>query len=87
MEEQNKYRGDLLEWCNNIEIHWGSMKPSFSKIFDLKSLEEWEEALRELKEKLQVDLRVDFGDYQIAKSLYEHWEQLYREAHAYQELI
>jgi hypothetical protein len=38
----------LLEWCNNIYFHWENIKPRFSKLFDLKNLEEWEESYREL---------------------------------------
>ncbi|USK35958.1 hypothetical protein LIT25_12120 [Bacillus sp. F19] len=68
IENQIQYREDLLEWCNNIYFHWESLKPRFSKLFDLKSLEEWEESYRELKGKLQTDLKVDFDDYQAAKT-------------------
>lgn len=87
VEEQKQNREALLEWSNNIHFHWESMKPRFSKLFDLKSLEEWEESFRELKEKLEADVKVDFDDYHAAKSLYEQWEQLFKEAHAYQEEI
>ncbi|XJZ28938.1 hypothetical protein ACF5W4_09190 [Bacillota bacterium Lsc_1132] len=87
IEDQKQYRKDLLEWCNNIYYHWESMRPKFSKLFDLKSLETWEEFYRELKEKLQRDENVEFDDYHRAKSLFEHWELLYQEAHAYKELI
>ncbi|MDQ0201228.1 hypothetical protein [Neobacillus ginsengisoli] len=85
IEEQQQYREDLLEWCNNIYYHWESMKPKFSNLFDIKSLEEWEGACRELKDKLQYDLESDFDDYQTAIKLYEQWEQLHREILAYQE--
>ncbi|CAN7668259.1 hypothetical protein IOC57_25230 [Bacillus sp. SD075] len=87
IEEQIQYPEYLLEWCNNIYFHWESMKPRFSKLFDLKSLEEWEESCRELKEKLQTDLKVDFDDYETAKNLYEQWELLYRESQGYQEEV
>lgn len=40
---------------------------------------------RELKGKLQIDLKVDFDDYQIAKSLYEQSELLHEESQGYQE--
>ncbi|MFC0274803.1 hypothetical protein ACFFIX_26180 [Metabacillus herbersteinensis] len=83
--EQKQYREDLLQWCDNIYLHWESIKPRFSKLFDIKSLEEWEESYRELTGKLQTDLKVDFDDYQTAKSLYKQWELLDREATAYQE--
>ena len=79
IKDQKQYREDLLEWCNNIYYHWESMRPKFSKLFDLKSLEDWEESYRELKEKLQADLKVETDDYQRAKSLFEHWELLYQE--------
>lgn len=84
IENQRQYREDLLEWCNNFYFHWESRKPSFSKLFDLKSLEEWEESFRGLKERLQTDLKVDYDDYQTAKSLYEQWELLYEESQGYQ---
>ncbi len=87
MEEQKQYPEYLLEWCNHIYFHWESMKPRFSKLFDIKTLEEWEESCLELKEKLQADLKVDSDDFQIATRLYEQWDILYRESHAYQEDI
>lgn len=85
IDEQQQYREDLLEWCNNIYLHWESMKPRFSKIFDLKSLEEWEESCQEFKAKLQADLTADLNDYQRAQSLYDHWELLYSEVYGEQE--
>lgn len=85
IDEQQQYREDLLEWCNHIYLHWESMKPRFSKLFDIKSLEEWEESCQELKAKLQADLTADFNDYQRAQSLYDHWELLYSEVHGHQE--
>jgi hypothetical protein len=85
MEEQKQYREDLLEWCDNIYFHWESIKPRFSKLFDIKSLEEWEESCLELKRKLQTDLKVDFNDYHTAKYLYEQWELLHGESQGYQE--
>jgi len=85
IKEQKQYREDLLEWCDNIYFHWESIKPRFSKLFDIKSLEEWEESYRELKGKLQTDLKVDLDDYQTAKSLYEQWELLHKESQGYQE--
>jgi hypothetical protein len=87
IEEHKEYREGLLEWCNNIHFHWESIKPRFSKLFDIKSLEEWERSCHELKEKLQSDLKVDLNDYQRAQSLYEQWYLLNSEVHAYQELI
>ena len=63
------------------------MKPRFSRLFDLKSLEEWEELCCRLKDKLQADLKVDSVDFQTAESLYKQWELLYREAHAYREKV
>ncbi|MFB7637390.1 hypothetical protein [Peribacillus butanolivorans] len=85
IEEQKQYREDLLEWSNHIYFHWESMKPRFSKLFDIKSLEEWEELCRELKVKLQADSKVDFDDYQTAKNLYEQWKLLHEESQGYQE--
>ncbi|MCM2532279.1 hypothetical protein NDK43_07610 [Neobacillus pocheonensis] len=84
--EEQKYCEDLLEWCNNIYYHWESTKPRFSKLFDLKSLEDWEESYCKLNEKLKDDLQADLDDYQTAKNLYEQWEQLDKEAHAYKEI-
>ena len=63
------------------------MRPRFSKLFDLKSLEDWEELCCRLKDKLQANLKVDSVDLQTAKNLYEQWELLYREAHAYREKV
>jgi hypothetical protein len=85
IEEQKQYREDLLEWCDNIYFHWENIKPRFSKLFDIKSLEEWEKSNRELKGKLQTHLKVDFDDYKTAKSLYEQWELLHEESQGYQE--
>jgi hypothetical protein len=87
LDEDLQYREELLEWCNTIYSNWESMKPRFSKLFDLKSLEEWEVSCRNLKEKLQEDLKADFDDYQTAKSLYEQWEQLFKESNANKEAI
>lgn len=63
------------------------MKPRFSKLFDMESLGEWEESCHQLKEELQKNLKADFDDYQKAKSLYEQWEQLFKESNAYKEVI
>ncbi|MEH7306522.1 hypothetical protein [Neobacillus drentensis] len=83
-EEQLRYRDELLEWCNSIYSNWESMKPTFSKLFDLKSLEEWEGSYRYLKEKLQADEKADLDDYQTAQSLFEQLERLIKESYAYQ---
>ncbi|MBV7508929.1 hypothetical protein KW850_27380 [Bacillus sp. sid0103] len=82
--EQPQYRDELLKWCNSIYSNWESMKPTFSKLFDLKSLEEWEGSYRYLKEKLQADVKADLDDYQTAQSLYEQLELLIKESYAYQ---
>jgi hypothetical protein len=87
MEEQKQYCDDLLEWCDNIHSNWNNMKPTFLKLVDRENLEEWEGSCRQLKEKLQADLKADFDDYKTAKSLYKQWEQLFRESSAYQEEI
>ena len=87
MEEQKQYRDDLLEWCNTIYSNRESMKPKVTRLYDMESLEEWEGSCRQLKEKLQSDLDVDFDDYLNAKSLYDQWEQLFKETNAYQEEI
>jgi hypothetical protein len=87
MEEQKQYREELLEWCHNIYSNWESMKPRFLQLFEMESLEEWERSCLQLKEKLQADLRVEFDDYQTAKSLYEQWEHLFLESNTYQEKI
>lgn len=87
MEKQKQYREDLLEWCNTAELNWNRLKPSFSKVFDTDSLEEWEESCRQLKEKLQADIKADYDDYETANGLYDQLEQLYRESNSYQEEI
>lgn len=81
--EQNQYREELLEWCNNLYFHWERMKPRFSKLFDRKSLEEWEESCHELTAKLQT--KVDFDEYYTAKNLFDQWELLYDESKNYRE--
>lgn len=63
------------------------MKPRFSKLFDSKSLEEWERSCSDFKEKLHSDLKIDLNDYERSHSLYEQWDLLNNEVHAYQELI
>lgn len=78
--EEIQYREELLKWCDNIYLHWERMKPRFSKLFDLKTLEEWEESCRGLKEKLQIDTEADLDEYHTAKNLYEQWEMLYGES-------
>jgi hypothetical protein len=85
MEEKLKYREDLLDWCNNLYSYWNSMKPKVANHVDMERLGEWEGSCRQLQEKLQANLNVDFDDYLTAKSLYEHWEQIFRESNAYQE--
>jgi hypothetical protein len=83
--DQNAYREDLLKWCNNIYLFWNNMKPRFSKLFDTKSLEEWEESCRILVSKLETDFEVNLEDYHKAIRLYEQWEILYKESKGYQE--
>ncbi|MEH7237174.1 hypothetical protein [Bacillus sp. JJ1562] len=78
--EEKQYREELLEWCNNIHYHWERMKPRFSKLFDLKSVEEWEETCLGLKQKLESDIIVDDDEYRTAENLYEQWELLYNES-------
>ncbi|WP_099361603.1 hypothetical protein [Fredinandcohnia onubensis] len=78
--EEKQYHEELMEWCNNIYFHWQRMKPRFLKLFDLKSLEEWEESCLGLKEKLQTDRIADIDEYQTAQKLFEQWEILYRES-------
>ncbi|WP_028400235.1 hypothetical protein [Ectobacillus panaciterrae] len=89
IEDQKQYHEYLLEWCSDIYSHWENMRPMFSRLFDIKSLEEWEESCRELKEKLQEDLKVDSADlhFQTAKNLYEQWELLYSESLTYREEV
>jgi hypothetical protein len=84
-EEPHRYRDELLNWCMNLHANWENMKPRFSKLFDLESLEEWEDSCRQLTVKLQADNIADLDDYQTAIDLYEHWEQLLKESTAYQE--
>jgi hypothetical protein len=83
--EQKEYREELLEWCNDIYISWESMKPRFSKCFDEKSLEEWEESCRNLLNKLQTNDEVNLEDYDEATRLYDQWELLYKELNSDQE--
>jgi hypothetical protein len=77
---QNEYREDLLNWCNNIYLNWENMKPRFTKIFDTRSLNEWEETCRNFKNKLETNVEVSMEDYHEATSLYEQWEILFNEA-------
>ncbi|WP_413303656.1 hypothetical protein AA0X95_26540 [Bacillus sp. 1P10SD] len=84
-EEPHRYRDELLNWCMNLYANWENMKPRFSKLFDLESLEEWEDSCRQLTVKLQADNKADLDDYQSAIGLFEHWEQLLKESYAYQE--
>ena len=67
IEDRKQYLKYLLDWCNDIYSHWEMVKPRFSKQFDLRSLEEWEELYQELKENLQVDQKENFDHYQRAK--------------------
>jgi hypothetical protein len=83
--EQKKYLESLLDWCNDIYPRWESVKPRFSKQFDLRSLEGWEESYHELKGKIQEDLKEDFDHYQRAKDLYDQLDRLSKESYAVQE--
>jgi hypothetical protein len=83
--EQKEYREELLEWCNNIIVSWESMKPRFSKRFDEKSLEEWEDSCRNLLNKLQTTDEVNTEDYDEATRLYDQWELLNKELNSDQE--
>lgn len=85
--EQNEYRENLLNWCNNIYQLWENMKPRFTKLFDIKSLDEWEESCRKLKNKLETNVEVNMEDYQKATSLYEQWEILFTESNCNQEKV
>lgn len=78
MEAQTENYKYLLGWCSDIYVHWESVKPKFSKLFDLRTLEEWEETWRNLMSKLQKNLTVDSEDFESATSLYEQWEVLYK---------
>jgi hypothetical protein len=77
---QHEYREDLLNWCNNIYLNWENMKPRFTKLFDTRSLNEWEETCRNFKNKLETNVEVSMEDYHEATSLYEQWEILFNEA-------
>jgi hypothetical protein len=77
---QNEYRVDLLNWCNNLFLNWENMKPRFTKLFDTRSLNEWEETCRNFKNKLETKVEVSMEDYHEATSLYEQWEILFNEA-------
>jgi hypothetical protein len=87
IKEQKQYLEKLLEWSNDIYSSWESMKPKFSKQFDLRSLEEWEELYYELNGKIQADLKEDFDYHQRAKDLFDQWNTLYRESHGIQEEV
>jgi hypothetical protein len=80
---QEQHREYILGWCDDIFSQWLRMKPNFYTMFDIKTLDEWEEDLIELKEKLQLDLIVDSVNFQKARSLYQQWEQFNNESHAY----
>ena len=71
IEDRKQYLKYLLDWCNDIYSHWEMVKPRFSKQFDLRSLEEWEELYQELKENLQGDQKENFDHYQRAKDLHD----------------
>jgi hypothetical protein len=77
---QNEYREDLLNWCNNIYLNWEIMKPRFTKLFDTRSLNEWEETCRNFKNKLETNVEVSMEDYHEATSLYEQWKILFTES-------
>jgi hypothetical protein len=77
---QNEYRVDLLNWCNNLFLNWENIKPRFTKLFDTRSLNEWEETCRNFKNKLETKVEVSMEDYHEATSLYEQWEILFNEA-------
>jgi hypothetical protein len=77
---QNEYREDLLNWCNNIYLNWENMKPRFTKLFDTRSLNEWEETCRKFKNKLETNVEVSMEDYHEATNLYEQWEILFTES-------
>ena len=85
IEDRKQYFKYLLDWCNDIYSHWEMVKPRFSKQFDLRSLEEWEELYQELKENLQGDQKENFDHYQRAKDLHDQWEILCKESYAVQE--
>ncbi|MEH7177484.1 hypothetical protein [Neobacillus vireti] len=85
IEELNKYREDLLEWCNILYSNWDITKPRLVNIVDNESLEGWEELCSRLKEKLQDDLSLDYEDYETANALYEQWENLVDGLYSYQE--
>jgi hypothetical protein len=84
--ENKEYSIYLLEWCNNIHRNWERLKPRFSKLFDLKSLEEWENSCLYLREGLEKNLNLDSMEaFQTAINLYNQWEVLYREFDAHPE--
>jgi hypothetical protein len=85
MNKQKHYRDDLLEWCYAVEENWNSLKPRFSKLYDIKIITEWEESCRQLKAKLSEEINANIEDYESAKNLYEKWELLYGESIAYPE--
>jgi len=87
IEDRKQYLKYLLDWCNDIYSHWETVKPRFSKQFDLRSLEEWEELYQELKENLQGNRKENFDYYQRAKDLYDQWEILCKESYAVQEEV
>jgi hypothetical protein len=87
IEDKEQYLKYLLDWCNDIYSHWEMVKPRFSKQFDLRSLEEWEELCQELKENLQGVRKENFDHYQRAKDLHDQWEILYKESYAVQKEV
>jgi hypothetical protein len=86
-EEQKQYLESLLEWCNDTYSEWVSAKSRYSKQFDLRSVEEWEESYHELKEKIQADLKENFDHFQKAKDLHDRLNIFYTESQGIQKEV
>lgn len=90
--EIDYYIDSLMDWCDNLFLNWRKMKASFSKSFDLKSVEEWEESYHQLMKKLQNN---DFERskatvnelYQMADELYNQWRIFYEESQSYKKTL
>ena len=82
---ENNELNALTDWCETIDAHWQKSKKSFSKLFDLKSLEEWETNLQSLKKQLKSVKRSQPIEeiYRKANELYHQWEIFHHESQSY----
>lgn len=78
------YLETLAEWCDHINSNWVKEKGSYTKFFDLKLIEEWEENFQSFKKQLNEDVRKQSVEeiYKQANQLYKRWEAFYTESQA-----